>query len=139
MQIHSSNSLEIKVLTLLFIGLVLLFSAVPLAEARGSKGGCEHKSCQMKSGLDSKFFYKAHFLSEHADVLGLTDQQLHEQVINIETVNQLIDQKYEAKKAKEKQAAGALAQLKSKLSDEQYQKMKDLFKALKDDEGHKDH
>ena len=52
--------------------------------------------------------------------------QLKKHSIDTEAVNVLIDQKYELKKATAIQAVGALAQLKSSLSEEQYEALKNL-------------
>ena len=59
-------------------------------------------------------------------------QKLYEPVIDTNAVNQLIDQKYELKKAKAKSAVEAISKLKQSLSDEQSQKVKEMFKSKKD-------
>jgi len=55
------------------------------------------------------------------------ESSLHKDKINIEAVNKLIDQKYEAKKSKSKQMVASLAKLKEILSKEQFDKMKNMF------------
>ena len=144
----------------MLVGLVAFMVAIPVAQAKGFKegGGKDYKYCPLKSGLDSKFLHKAHFIAENAKDIGLSDQQadgirnlksgvkkeiikrdaeinaigvdIHDQLrqrpINADTVNALVDQKYELKKAKTKYVVGALAQLKASLSDEQYEAMKGL-------------
>ena len=52
---------------------------------------------------------------------------LHERTIDVNALNELIDQKYEAKKAKAKALVQGYAELKNVLSEEQYKTMKDLW------------
>lgn len=52
---------------------------------------------------------------------------MHEDVIDIDAVNELIDKKYEIKKAKMKKIVESCAGLKKILTKEQKGKMKDLF------------
>lgn len=141
------------------------------AQAGHEKGGGCGKSCpfsKMKGGdkqdgLDGKFLYKAHFILENVEELGLSDKQkeeiknlkmdtkknlirqdaeidvlaldikqkMYESTIDTKAVNELIDQKYELKKAKAKASVEAIAKLKQILSDEQHKKMKAMFKTGK--------
>lgn len=55
--------------------------------------------------------------------------KLHDFPIDVEAVNKLVDQKYELKKAEEKNLVEALAKLKSSLSKDQYDKLKELKKS----------
>lgn len=158
---------------LIFLGMLALALAVPSAQAGHGKGGDCGKSCPFgkmkgqdkKDGLDGKFLYKAHFILENAEGLGLSDKQkeeikklkmdtkknlirqeaeidilaldieqkMHGSSIDTKAVNELIDQKYELKKAKAKSSVEAIAKLKQSLSDEQHKKMKEIFKS---DKGH---
>ena len=59
--------------------------------------------------------------------LGIA-HELHGDSANLEVINKLVDQKYELKKSKEKGLAEAIVKLKQNLSEEQYKKMKALFK-----------
>jgi len=52
---------------------------------------------------------------------------LHEEEVNLEAVNKLIDQKFEIKKSKSKQLIASMAKLKKILSKEQRKQMKDLM------------
>ncbi|OGW79250.1 MAG: hypothetical protein A3G33_00170 [Omnitrophica bacterium RIFCSPLOWO2_12_FULL_44_17] len=54
--------------------------------------------------------------------------KLHEYPVDVETVNKLVDQQYELKKAKAKSVVGAITQLKSILTKEQYEKLRKLWK-----------
>lgn len=56
---------------------------------------------------------------------------LHEDEVNINAVNKLIDQKYEIKKAKMKKVVQSYAQLKKILTKEQIEKLKEIAHDLK--------
>jgi len=56
---------------------------------------------------------------------------MRESAIDAETINKLVDQKYELKKQKEKALIRAYVKLKSILTKEQTQKMKGLYKKKK--------
>ncbi|MBN1688825.1 MAG: hypothetical protein JW893_06960 [Candidatus Omnitrophica bacterium] len=61
------------------------------------------------------------------DVLEVDiDAALYEDTVDMEKVGGLIDQKYEYKKAKAKTIAGAVAELKKILTEEQLAKLKEL-------------
>ena len=55
-------------------------------------------------------------------------RQLKADPINLETINPLVDQKYELKKQKTKSAIAAIAKLKQTFTPEQQVKMKELYK-----------
>lgn len=55
--------------------------------------------------------------------------------VDTETINALIDKKYESKKAKAKAAVAAHAELKNILTKEQKEKLKELYKACKEEKG----
>ncbi len=57
--------------------------------------------------------------------------QMWEDKINTKAINKLIDQKYELKKAKAKSLLQAYVSLKKILTDEQKERLKELFKACK--------
>ncbi len=59
--------------------------------------------------------------------------QLYEPTINIESVNALIDKKYDVKKAKAKLLVDSLAKLKAQLTEDQINKLKELYKQKMDD------
>lgn len=117
--------------------------------------------------LESKFFWRAGFLLQNSEEIGLTDDQvetiknlkmdlqknlirknaeieilgldirsaLKEEDVNQETVNSLIDQKYELKEQKTKDLVSAYLRLKNVLTEEQKAKKKELYsqKGLKKD------
>ena len=60
-------------------------------------------------------------------------EALDEPQINVESVNSLVDQKYEATKAKIKYLVQAFANLKGALTPEQETKVKDLWRAKKEE------
>jgi len=63
------------------------------------------------------------------DVLKIDIKDLmYERTVNLETINPLIDQKYELKKAKTKTVVAAIGSLKNILTDEQYAEMKKMWK-----------
>jgi len=146
-----------------FVTLFLMFATLmwlsPMTHARHS-GSWGHESCELHQGLGGKFFFKAHFILDHADEIGLTEEQqndirnlknelkknlikqeaeievvkvdvdhlVHQNPIDTEVVNRLIDQQYEFEKAKSIKEVDAIARLKQILSAEQYEKMKELLK-----------
>ena len=55
--------------------------------------------------------------------------ELHNDTVNLDKVNSLIDSKYEVKKGLAKDMAASIAQLKGTLTAEQLGKMKDLWKS----------
>ena len=68
------------------------------------------------------------------DVLAVDiKSEMYGDKIDIEALNKLIDQKYEAKAQKAKLLAGAYAQLKDTLTDEQKDTLKDLYSKCKKD------
>ncbi len=63
------------------------------------------------------------------EIIGMDiEEGLHAYPVNVEAVNKLVDQKYELKKAKTKALVEAIAKLKSQLSQDQYDKLKTLWK-----------
>lgn len=90
---------------------------------------------QKKSLKDLENSLKKTLIEQDAKVKTVKvdiDAALYERPINVEAVNALIDQKYEAKKAASKSKVKALADLKNLLTDEQYAKMKELWKEKND-------
>ena len=74
---------------------------------------------------------KKSLIKQEADIDILAadiHKQLKERSIDVAAVNKLIDQKYELKKAKTKSVVEAIAKVKQSLSEEQYAKLKDLYK-----------
>jgi uncharacterized OsmC-like protein len=66
------------------------------------------------------------------EILDLDIQAgLHEDKIDVESLQALVDQKYEVKKAKAKYLIQAFADLKGTLTEEQVKKAKDLWLAQK--------
>lgn len=89
---------------------------------------------QVKDIENLKYDVKKDMIQRGADieVLGIDIKRLlMDKNINVETVNKMIDQKYELKKEKSKALVAALAELKNSLSDEQYQKLKDMWSGKK--------
>lgn len=125
-------------------------------EKSHGKGGLEGKFCskahfilghakelglsseQEDSLLNLKFDTKRSQISKDAeiDMLKLDIMRaLHERTIQTEAINKLIDQKYELKKEKAKALVAAFANLKNQLTEEQYTKMKDLYRSKMDSHG----
>ena len=68
------------------------------------------------------------------EILGIDIMsKLHDYPVDVNAVNTLVDKKYELKKAKAKDLVEAIAKLKSSLTKDQYDKLRDLWK----DHGHK--
>ncbi|MFA6600979.1 MAG: hypothetical protein WCU74_08220 [Candidatus Omnitrophota bacterium] len=90
-----------------------------------------------------KFETKKALVRQNAEieVLGLDImEKLHQDAIDVEAVNKLVDQKYELEKAQAKSLVGVLAKLKSQLSPEQAVKMRELWKSgSKHEEGWESH
>lgn len=85
---------------------------------------------QMEAIKDLKFEIGKEMIKQQAeiDVLALeVVSKLRGYPIDVEQVNQIVDQEYELKKVKERMTVGALARLKSVLTEEQYQKLKKLL------------
>jgi len=65
--------------------------------------------------------------------------KLHEDPVNIEAVNKLVDQQFDLKKAKTKTMVEAFAKLKGLLTQEQYDKLRELWKSGKGKEFRRSH
>ncbi|MBI4970276.1 MAG: hypothetical protein HZC17_00335 [Candidatus Omnitrophica bacterium] len=62
--------------------------------------------------------------------------KLHEYPVDVNAVNKLIDQKYEFAKAKTKTLVEAIAKVKSTLTKEQYDKLREIWKGTEKPEHH---
>jgi len=62
--------------------------------------------------------------------------KLHDYPIDVASTNALVDQKYELKKAKTKTLIDALAKLKGTLTQEQYDKLREIWKGGKEGKHH---
>ena len=140
-----------------FLVLTLVFSAVAIETYAGGMGGHGKKGLEGKFsskahmilknkeelGLtdeqvatikDLKLKTKKDVIRKKAeiDVLALDIKAaMYGDTIDTEAVNELIDKKYEIKKAKTKSLVAACATLKGTLTDDQKSKMKDLYKNCK--------
>jgi len=85
---------------------------------------------QMDKIKDLKIALKKELIIKKAEVeviaLDIT-VGMHEDVINVEDINKLIDKKYDVKKAKMKSLIKACADLKNLLTEEQSAKLKEVF------------
>lgn len=78
----------------------------------------------------AKYDFKKEIIKDKAEVdLIVVDIKSHlwEHKIDTDAVDKLIDKKYEVKKAKAKAFVAALAEFKETLSDDQYEKMKEVY------------
>jgi len=92
---------------------------------------------QVKQVKDLKIKTKKNLIGKKAEIeiLGLDIKAaMWSDPLDVNTVNKLIDKKYDLKKDKAKSLVGAYAALKGLLTEEQKEKMKGLFKKCKKDE-----
>ncbi|MBN1594665.1 hypothetical protein JW933_01935 [candidate division FCPU426 bacterium] len=83
---------------------------------------------------DLKIAVEKSLITRQADIdVVATDikSKLQEDAIDVAGVNQLVDKKYDLKKAKTRYVVESLAKLKGSLSSSQLKKMKDLYKDRK--------
>lgn len=142
-------------------GAVLMLAVVPIASANMHKGGGHegwskddlkskffHKvhfildhadelgltEAKQEEIKNLKYKVKKELIRNGAevDVLKIDIKRaLYGHAIDVSAVNELLDQKYDLKKNKAKMLVQSLADLKQMLSAEQYQQMKELYKAEK--------
>lgn len=96
---------------------------------------------QVKSIKDIKLDVKKALVRAEADIeiLGMDmEGLLHQEAIDVEAVNKILDQKFEIKKAKAKNLVASLAKLKGILSKEQMDKAKDIWSGKADKKHKKD-
>jgi Spy/CpxP family protein refolding chaperone len=124
----------------------------PFSKEDGDKGGLDHtffhkahfildhadelglSEKQTEEIKNLKVDTKKNLIRQEAeiDILALDiKQRMYGPSIDTKAVNELVDQKYELKKAKAKSSVEAIAKLKQSLSEEQYKKMKETFKSKK--------
>ncbi len=73
-------------------------------------------------------------LSSQADIIGVDlFAEFHNDSVNLDKVNALIDQKFEVKKELAKEMAASFVKLKSVLTPEQQGKLKELFQTMRKD------
>ena len=73
-------------------------------------------------------------LSAQAEIIGIDlFTEFHNDTVNLDKVNALIDKKFEVKKELAKKMAASFAQLKSVLTPEQKAKLKELFQSMRKD------
>lgn len=153
--------MKTKLSKMIAAGAVMMLAVVPLASANMHKGGGHgdwpkddlkskffHKvhfildhadelgltEAKQEEIKDLKYKVKKELIHNDAevDVLKIDIKRaLYGHAIDVSAVNALLDQKYDLKKNKAKMLVQSLADLKQMLSDEQYQTMKDLYKAEK--------
>lgn len=95
---------------------------------------------QKKSIKDIKTALKKSLIEQEAKVETVKldiHEGLYERPVNVEALNALVDQKYEAKKAASKSLIKAFADFKNVFTDQQYETMKKLWKE-KDNKKDKD-
>lgn len=74
---------------------------------------------------------KKNLIRQNAEIEVLDieiSEKLHAYPVDVQAVNDLIDQKFEAKKTKTKSLVDSFAKLKASLTQDQYTKLKELFK-----------
>jgi len=105
------------------------FKKVHAIYANQEKLGISDK--QLNKVKDLKLALKKEIIRKDADIEILKidiKSLLYADKINVGAINKLIDQKYDAKKAKSKKTVESYAQLKKILSEEQQAKLKSLWK-----------
>lgn len=83
---------------------------------------------------DLGFEVRKNLIRQNADIEVLNleiEKALHGDSPDVKAIEQLVDQKYEARKAKEKFLIESVVKLKQNLSGDQQKKMKELFKQMK--------
>ena len=86
---------------------------------------------QVQSIKDLKISVKKDMIRQEAEieVIGIDlRSKLHGNPVDVNGTNDLVDKKYELKKTKTKGLVEAFAKLKSTLTQEQYDQLKDLYK-----------
>ena len=149
-----------KKLGILIVAALILASPVAFANYGGGHGQCNsgdsgfegkffHKAHaivehgeeiglteeQLDGIRNMKYDVKKVLIKQDADIeiLGIDiKRQLQERSFDTEAVNKLVDQKYDLEKAKAKFLVESIAKLKQSLSEEQWEKLKDLKGEMRD-------
>lgn len=105
------------------------YKKVKFLEKKQEELGLSEQQLQTIRGLKSNIKKAVIENEAKADIVKVDIYSgLRERSIDVNALNGLIDQKYEAKKAKAKALVQGYAELKNVLSEEQYKAMKDMWK-----------